>query len=126
MSTGYPLWFSCGFVIVSYVHPLVLLPSLVGRAGEVVVHVRGLNRHVSSKALLVFLPSFLSQVLTAKALAVILFILEIISYQIFFQLIPQNRQRLVFLLLAWRVAEVFHLFQRTSGDGFQPLPFLIK
>ena len=75
--------FSCGFVIVSYVQPLVLVPSLVGRAGEVVVHVRGLNRHVSSKALLVFLPSFLSQVLTAKALAVILFILEIISYQIF-------------------------------------------
>ena len=48
--------FSCGFKTVSYVQPLVLVPSLVGRAGEVVVHVRGLNRHVSSKALLVFLP----------------------------------------------------------------------
>ena len=118
MSTGYPLWFSCGFVIVSYVHPLVLVPSLVGRAGEVVVHVRGLNRHVSSKALLVFLPSFPFQVLTAKALAVILFILELFLTKNFFsQLIPRNRQRLV--------AEVFHSFQRASGEGFQPLPFLI-
>ena len=67
-------------MIDSYVHPLVLVPSLVERAGEVVVHVRGLNCHVSSKALLVYLQSFLSQVLTAKLSRYIIFII-IISYQ---------------------------------------------
>ena len=83
MSGGHPHRFSCGFVTVSFVLPLVLVPSLVGRGGEVVVNVRGLSRHVSSKALLVFLPPFHFQVLPVKVLAVILYLIESCSYQMF-------------------------------------------
>ena len=84
MSAGYSLGFSRGFIIVRYIQLLILVPSLVGRVGEVVVLVRGFNRHVESKAMLC-LPSiaYSYQVLSVKALAVILFYLEFIPYQLF-------------------------------------------
>ena len=42
-----------GFEVVSYVLPLVLLPSLTGRGGEGVVDALGRRRHVGGQASLV-------------------------------------------------------------------------
>ena len=57
--------------------------SLVGCAGEVVLHVLGLTRHISSMALLVYILSFLPQVLTAS-LSWYSILIRVISYQDWF------------------------------------------
>ena len=67
-----------GFVIVSFVLYLVLVPTLAGRGGEVVVNFRGLIRHVGGEAFLFFLPAFRFQVLPVKGFAVLLYLIRVV------------------------------------------------
>ena len=78
-----------GFITVSYVLPLVLVPSLAGRGGEVVVDARGRGRHVSGEAFLVF-RHFISKSSCEGLSRSLIFINELFLPNVI-QLITQNR-----------------------------------